>query len=590
GQRVALLPEVAGTCPMTFQWFHDGQAVPGATNRFLVLSQVQPTDSGSYQLKIMNSAGQGTSQAVSVTVEPTPFIASGLLPQRVVVGGTMCLEAPVSGSEPMSYQWRLNGTNLVDGGCISGATSRTLCLSAADYGLSGNYSLVASNAYGCLTGLVAQVSVSPIIGWGDNSCDQISTPVGITDVVSVAGGGTHSLALRANGSIVAWGDNAYGQSEVPPGLSNVVALAGGWSHSLALQSDGTVVAWGNNAFGQTNVPSAATNVVSIAAGDVHSMALRADGTGVVWGVPSLTNVPGSVTNVVAIAAGGSGCVALREDGTVVCWGALGAVPASATNVVAIAAGLAHALALRSDGVIIAWGANYSGQTSVPNLAMPVVGIAAGRNHSLALLADGTVVGWGGNDSNQAWVPAPVVNVRALSAGGAHNLALIGPRPVFSTYARMAFLGQSTLFSAGALSGAWAGYQWQFNGVDIPEATNAALVLPSVHWTNAGTYRVVLNSALGVVAGPPMELKVLRTPLAFDSAQCRPDPTTSRFRLRLAGASGLGSVIVYASDDLVTWEPIYTNAPAIGPVDFIDLSSGRGAARFYRAVESSAEEQ
>jgi hypothetical protein len=39
------------------------------------------------------------------------------------------------------------------------------------------------------------------------------------------------------------------------GLSNVVALAGGGYHSLALKSDGTVIAWGNNAFGQTTIPA-----------------------------------------------------------------------------------------------------------------------------------------------------------------------------------------------------------------------------------------------------------------------------------------------------------------------------------------------
>jgi len=45
---------------------------------------------------------------------------------------------------------------------------------------------------------------------------------------------------------VAWGNNANGQSTVPVGLTGVVAIAAGQSHSLALKSGGTVVAWGNN--------------------------------------------------------------------------------------------------------------------------------------------------------------------------------------------------------------------------------------------------------------------------------------------------------------------------------------------------------
>ena len=64
---------------------------------------------------------------------------------------------------------------------------------------------------------------------------------------------------------------------LPPGLTNVVAIAGGDAHSLALKSDGTVVAWGDNFWGQTNVPAGLTNAVAIAAGSDHSIALTAAG-------------------------------------------------------------------------------------------------------------------------------------------------------------------------------------------------------------------------------------------------------------------------------------------------------------------------
>ena len=86
----------------------------------------------------------------------------------------------------------------------------------------------------------------------------------MSNVVGLAAGQDHALALKADGTVIAWGDNNLGQTNVPPGLSNVVAVAAGSSHSLALKADGTVVAWGG---GLTNVPAGLSNVMAIAAGD-----------------------------------------------------------------------------------------------------------------------------------------------------------------------------------------------------------------------------------------------------------------------------------------------------------------------------------
>jgi hypothetical protein len=71
--------------------------------------------------------------------------------------------------------------------------------------------------------------------------------------------------------------NAYGQTNVPPGLSNVIAIAAGFGHSLALCADGTVVAWGDNSYSQIAIPAQLRHVVAISAGHSHNMALLAEG-------------------------------------------------------------------------------------------------------------------------------------------------------------------------------------------------------------------------------------------------------------------------------------------------------------------------
>jgi alpha-tubulin suppressor-like RCC1 family protein len=116
----------------------------------------------------------------------------------------------------------------------------------------------------------------------------------------------------------------------PPGLSNVVAIASGYFHHLALKTDGRVVGWGagmvnrNDGFntGQSMVPSSASNIVDIAAGGGHSMALDREGGIHVWGGhPSVTSeIPTNLEKVIRIACGQSHCVAVKVDGSVVEWG------------------------------------------------------------------------------------------------------------------------------------------------------------------------------------------------------------------------------------------------------------------------------
>src|SRR5688500_6051039 len=70
-----------------------------------------------------------------------------------------------------------------------------------------------------------------------NNEDGRATPPMLDDVIAIAAGAEHSLALRANGTVVAWGSNTRGESTVPPGLANVVGIAAGL-HRVAVKSGG----------------------------------------------------------------------------------------------------------------------------------------------------------------------------------------------------------------------------------------------------------------------------------------------------------------------------------------------------------------
>ena len=488
---------------------------------FLVLSNVQRADAGSYTVVISNSLGQTSSQAATLTVQAEPFFASTMTVRTVLVGQPTTLSPVLYGEQPMSFQWQFNGTNLVDGLRVTGAASPELTLLQTELSDTGDYSLTVSNALGSTTGLVAHLTVTPVGVWGSGYAN---VPPSVTNVVAIAAGGYGSMALRADGSVVAWG--YYDWTSVPASVTNVVAIAAGNSCDMALRADGSIVAWGSGYSGQINVPSAATNAVGIAAGYSHSMAVRANRTVVAWGNNwyGQTNVPSTATNVVAIAAGDYHSMALRGDGSVVAWGyssyGLTNVPAEATNVVAIAAGNSHSMALRGDGTVVAWGYPYYGLTNVPSSATNVVAITAGNNHSEALRADGAVVAWGYNGSGQTNVPPWATNAVAVAAGYSHIMALLTDRgqvAAFQPIVRSTVVGSSTLLTAGSLGRGRASFQWQLNGLDIAGATNAALFIAFVNWTNAGIYRVIVSNVFGSVTGPPMVLTVLRTPLRFDTS-------------------------------------------------------------------------
>ena len=321
----------------------------------------------------------------------------------------------------------------------------------------------------------ASASSFSAAGWGYNGSGQLGngtttlsrTPVavsGLSNVVALAGGGEHSLALLGNATMMAWGANREGQlgnnstasSRVPVAVVNpltiggITAIAAGSEFSLALLKDGTVLAWGANEEGQL-------------------------GNGKTARITTPEPVK-SLSNVTAIAAGGEFALARLSNGTVMSWGAggegqLGAGKYSRSltpvavkglsGVTAIAAGGEFALARLSNGTVMSWGSNATAQLGAPaetksiggggteeveilhsDVPLPVqqlsgvTAIAAGGSHALALLGDGEVSAWGANEAGQLGrgseggtsnMPTAVPGlsgVTAIAAGAHHSLALL----------------------------------------------------------------------------------------------------------------------------------------------------------------------
>jgi Pro-kumamolisin, activation domain/Immunoglobulin I-set domain/Carbohydrate binding domain/Viral BACON domain len=77
----------------------------------------------------------------------------------VLAGNSAMFSASASGTAPLAYQWLKNGTNVANGGDISGATTTNLTITGVTTNDSANYTLVITNAYGSITSSVAALTV-----------------------------------------------------------------------------------------------------------------------------------------------------------------------------------------------------------------------------------------------------------------------------------------------------------------------------------------------------------------------------------------------------------------------------------------------
>ena len=350
-----------------------------------------------------------------------------------------------------------------------------------------------------------------------------AVPTNLNNVTVISAQSCHTLALTSNGTVVAWGYGVNGETNIPAGLSNVVAIAAGGVHNLAV-SNGYVVAWGYNGFGQCNVPTNLNNVFDVAAGWMHSVALKKDGTVVCWGDDNAgeCDVPAGLTNVVAIAAGGFGnrsgyTLALKGDGTMSIWGSgKAALPVNGLNqIISIAGGAEHALALRtgtatpfitqeptdqyqiqgSNAVFNAKGQGLYGVTYQWQLGS--VNIAGATNLSLIV-------------SNVQTANIGIYDVVVTDNGGMGSLVssnaylefVTGPEILsqtpMPTNQTVIYQTNVTLsveaWAAGYTNGFPLGYQWSFNGNNIAAITKSLNFKAVVG--AAGTYSVRVSNAVG----------------------------------------------------------------------------------------------
>ncbi|EHY59113.1 hypothetical protein HRR83_001614 [Exophiala dermatitidis] len=260
---------------------------------------------------------------------------------------------------------------------------------------------------------------------------------GLKNIIKLAAGANHVLALQSNGIVLGWGSGQQNQLgrrilerraanslvPMPIGLpKKIVHIGAGAYNSFAVRENGDVLSWGLNNFGQTGIPKEFDETGASKSADVHH--------------PIVIETLHGRGQVICIQGGAHHTVAVTDKGELLVWGRLDGnqlgikvsdlpqehivrdsaghpriltVPAQIPNIDAVhaAAGSDHCIAIDRKGKAYAWGFSTTYQT----------GLGTDDDVEVATMIDNTAVrdkklvwaGAGGQFSVLAGLPTPVVN-------------------------------------------------------------------------------------------------------------------------------------------------------------------------------------
>jgi hypothetical protein len=193
GQPVTFAVSVQSLTPVSYQWRLNGRDMPGATQQSITLAG-QPAEAGEYSVRVSNAVGVTATPEARLTVRRPPTAIIFTTTPNVVEGRTVVVDASVDGDQPMRFQWRFNGTDLI------GQTNQQLRLTAVTTNNTGSYTLIARNPWGDAMSNPVQINVSPR-GAIDRWTWRNPLPQG-NELTDIAYGNGRYVAVGVEGTLV----------------------------------------------------------------------------------------------------------------------------------------------------------------------------------------------------------------------------------------------------------------------------------------------------------------------------------------------------------------------------------------------------
>ncbi|MBK8914899.1 MAG: immunoglobulin domain-containing protein [Phycisphaerales bacterium] len=194
----------AGTSPLTYQWERNGQPIAGATDATLIIpAQDVSSGYGDYRCVVSSPCGTLASSTIALAPGDGPGISQQPQPAQACPGGSAAFSIAAGGTQPVSYQWRLDGQE------IPGATQSALNIDPVTMGDVGSYDCVVTNGCGTATSQSATLSLSATTSITQQPESALACVGGVAVfTVAASGSGSPSYQWRRNGQPIVGANSA----------------------------------------------------------------------------------------------------------------------------------------------------------------------------------------------------------------------------------------------------------------------------------------------------------------------------------------------------------------------------------------------
>jgi|GEM_PF-1358566 len=513
GSNVTFSVTATATSAITYQWQFNGQNLAGANGATLSITNVQSYQGGTYSVAVTGDGTTLNSVNALLTVFTPPTVTNMPGPLTLIVGSSLYIYPNVSGSSPMTYQWKKDGV------AIAGATSYYYNFSNVTSATAGSYTLTVTNAAGIITSNPTVVTVVDAISITVNPTSQtVDAGTTVNLSVTAVGPGTLQYTWYKDGNSVS---GATSSVLTLPKITSAqsgnyrVSIRNEYQGSTVDSSIATVIVKASPVIIDQPQPSVIATM-----GNSFSLYVGAAGAGPLsyhWykdGVPLTSTLRYQGINVTSSSLYINGSL-LNDAGTysVVISNAYGSVT-SADSVVSVSAnpyGPSITMQPASQSTlagsaltlsVTAIGSTYSTNVSYQWLknGSNIVGATSSNYTILSVSAsdagDYSVVVTNGYSSVTS-------NIAHVTVGAAAAGPVITQHPV-SQYAA---IGDTATLTVVASGNPTPTYQWKKDGFPVVGGTSATLTLSNVQASDAGTYTVVASNLAGTATSAPAVLTV-----------------------------------------------------------------------------------